>query len=93
MLPTKMLEYVALDMPVIASRTRVISQYFDESMVQFFAPGDPSSLAQSIIYLYQHKNRLVEQILNSRKFTEKYNWKSVSKTYVGLIGHLSENMA
>jgi glycosyltransferase involved in cell wall biosynthesis len=93
LLPTKMLEYVALDMPVIASRTRVISQYFDESMVQFFAPGDPSSLAQNIIYLYQHKNRLVEQILNSRKFTEKYNWESVSKTYVGLIGHLSENMA
>jgi glycosyltransferase involved in cell wall biosynthesis len=91
LLPTKMLEYVALEMPVIASRTRVISQYFDESMVQFFVPGDPASLAQSILDLYHHRDRLNDLILNSKKFTENYNWKSVSKRYVDLIGRLSGN--
>ena len=91
LLPTKMMEYIALDMPVIASRTRVISQYFDESMVQFFSPGDPGSLAQSILDLYHHRDRLNELILNSKKFTENYSWKSVSKKYVDLVGTLAGN--
>ncbi|MGB7876986.1 MAG: glycosyltransferase family 4 protein [Anaerolineales bacterium] len=89
LLPTKMLEYIALDVPVIAAKTRVISQYFDEKMVQFFTPGDPESLAQNIIYLSNHRDRLTEQILNSKKFTEDYSWRSVSRKYVELIKGLS----
>ena len=90
LLPTKMLEYVALDIPVIASKTRVISQYFDDEMVQFFTPGDPESLAQNIIYLNNHRDRLDEQILNTKKFTENYSWQSVSTRYVDLVTQLSE---
>lgn len=91
LLPTKMLEYVALDVPIIAAKTRVISQYFDEGMVQFFTPGDAESLAQNIIYLFNNRDRLNEQILNSKKFTENYSWKSISGKYVELIDEMSES--
>ena len=89
LLPTKMMEYIALGVPVLASRTRVISQYFDEGMVQFFEPGNPRSLANGILYLHRHRDRLKEQIANSRKFNETYNWKSVSRKYVELVGQLA----
>jgi glycosyltransferase involved in cell wall biosynthesis len=92
LLPTKMMEYVALDIPIIASRTRVISQYFDEDMVQFFAPGDPYSLAESIIHLYHHNDRLKDLKMNSKRFSNKYNWPSISKEYVGLVERLSGDL-
>lgn len=88
LLPTKLMEYIALDIPVIASRTRVISQYFDESAIQFFTPGDSESLAQEIVYLYNNRERLDEQVLNYKKFTEVFSWSSISKNYVDLIGKL-----
>lgn len=91
LLPTKMLEYIALDVPVIAAKTRVISQYFDESMVQFFTPGDAESLAQNIVYLYRHRERLKEQSVNSKKFADAYSWRSVSKKYVDLIDRLRKS--
>ena len=89
LLPTKMMEYVALDVPIIASRTRVISHYFNDEMVQFFEPGSPESMARSIVDLYHHRDRLKEKVENSKKFNEIYSWKSVSKKYVGLIEFLS----
>jgi glycosyltransferase involved in cell wall biosynthesis len=91
LLPTKMLEYVALNTPVLASRTRVISKYFDDDMVQFFLPGDPKSLAENIVYLYHQKDRLCEKILNAKKFIEDYSWQSISRDYVKLVGNLSGN--
>jgi glycosyltransferase involved in cell wall biosynthesis len=92
LMPTKMMEYVALDIPIIASRTRVISQYFDENMVQFFTPGDPNSLAESIVHLYHHRERLRDLKMNSKRFSEKYNWPSISKEYVRLIERFSGDM-
>jgi glycosyltransferase involved in cell wall biosynthesis len=92
LLPTKMMEYVALDTPIIASKTRVISHYFDENMVQFFTPGDPDSLARSILHLIRHKDRLRDLKVNSRKFKDKYSWSSISKEYVKLVERLSGNM-
>lgn len=90
LLPTKLLEYVALRKPVIASRTRVISMYFDDSMVEFFTPGDYGSLAESIIALYHGRERLAELAQNSQRFVEKHNWQSISMRYVDLVGRLAE---
>ena len=37
---TKILQFMALGVPVIVSRSRVDSYYFDDSVVQFFEPED-----------------------------------------------------
>jgi glycosyltransferase involved in cell wall biosynthesis len=90
LLPTKLLEYVALNVPVIASRTRVISRYFDDSMIEFFSPGDPASLAESIIGLHNNPDRLMELARNSRRFVEDHNWEAISKDYVALVRRLAD---
>jgi len=48
-LPTKLMEYVALGLPVIAARTSAIATYFDDTMVQFFQPGDVEDLTRSTV--------------------------------------------
>lgn len=91
MLPVKLLEYVALKKPVICSRTETIQAYFDESMVQYFSPGDIDELANCIYYLYNDNNRRSELIKNVDKFNTKYNWMSQKQIYYFIIDNLIEN--
>ncbi len=64
MLPVKLLEYVALGIPVISSSTPTIRAYFDETMVSFFHAGDEEDLASRIVELRadpELRSRLVAQ--------------------------------
>lgn len=88
LLPTKMMEYIALGMPVIAAKTRVISQYFSDDQILFFSPGDENSLAEKIIYASNHWDEMVARTKTYHQFTSMYNWGRVSKLYVELIDSL-----
>lgn len=88
-LPTKLMEYAALEMPVIAARTSAIQSYFNESMVEFFEPGDLEGLAGCISKLYRNPSRLADLRRGSQLFNQKYNWAGVAREYVALIDRLS----
>lgn len=85
LLPTKLMEYVALGTPVIAARTPTITTYFDDQMVQFFTPNDVADLAQCIIQLGQDHNRRERLRQNADKFNQQYSWEKVAADYTALI--------
>ena len=89
MLPTKLLEYVCLGIPSITPRTGTIARYFDESMVRFFDAEDANSLAEAILYLYEHPQER-EQLCRSasEKFLAKYRWSEHKQVYTGLVKKL-----
>ena len=89
LLPTKLMEYVALGTPVIAARTPTIESYFDDTMVKFFKPGDIDDLAACIISLHANRSLLVQFAQNSEKFNQKYGWPSVAANYVALVNRLN----
>ncbi|UCG22666.1 MAG: glycosyltransferase family 4 protein, partial [Chloroflexota bacterium] len=89
LLPTKMMEYIALGTPVIAARTSTIAAYFDDSMVQFFEPGDASSLADSITTLYDDPRRLAQLVNDSDRFNQAYRWNDIAASYVSLVDALN----
>ena len=89
LLPTKMMEYIALGTPVIAARTSTIAAYFDDTMVQFFEPGDVSSLAESITTLYKDPQRLAQLANNSDRFNQAYRWDDIAASYVSLVDTLN----
>ena len=88
-LPTKLMEYAAVCMPVIAARTTAITAYFDQEMVHLFTPGDANELAQGILFLYKDRKRLAQYAQNIKKFNQRYNWRTVAAQYVQLIDRLN----
>jgi glycosyltransferase involved in cell wall biosynthesis len=88
-LPTKLMEYVALGTPVIAARTPAIAAYFDDNMVKFFEPGNITDLANCIVELYSDRRRLAQLARNSDKFNQRYSWTKVAADYVALVDRLS----
>jgi len=52
MLPVKLLEYVALGIPVICARLRTVEHYFSDQSLRFFSSNNPEQLAAAIQDLY-----------------------------------------
>jgi glycosyltransferase involved in cell wall biosynthesis len=92
LLPTKLLEYVALGLPIIAARTPAISTYFDEAMIEFFEPGDPADLARRIEFLSRSVDRRQELVENTERFYRQHSWSEVARTYTGLVDQLNTNL-
>lgn len=88
-LPTKLMEYVALGVPVIASRTPAIQAYFNDSMVQYFSPGAVEELAGCIRELYQDRDRLNRIARNADRFNQEYSWTKLSASYAALVNRLN----
>ncbi len=88
-LPTKMMEYVVMGIPVIAASTTAISNYFNSDMVRFFQPGDAFGLANCILSLYHNQEQLALLAANADRFNEQYNWKKVASGYVANVMQLN----
>ncbi len=87
-LPTKLLEYAALGVPAVSSRTVTTTEYFDDSMVQYFKPGDADDLAAAVLALYRDPARAATLAANARRFTAAHNWPHYREVYLALVERL-----
>ena len=85
-LSSKLLDYVALGIPVVVARLETLGAHFSPDEVTFFEPGDVESLAEAIAWVAQHPDEAREKAEHARKRGEDYSW---SKSRTRLVEALS----
>ncbi len=88
-LSTKILEFMSLGVPVIASRTRVHALYYDESMIQYYDNDDPDELARQILRLKADPALRARLVENARSYVEQNTWDARKHEYTALVDVLA----
>lgn len=84
MLPVKMLEYIALGIPVVVPRLKAIEYYFTDDMVSYFEPENIDSLSQAILNLFRDAHRRKSQAEKARTFLDRYGWENHKMELIAL---------
>ena len=87
-LPTRIFEYLAMNKPVIAPRTRGIQDYFKEDELLFVEPGDVEDLARKIEWVYEHPAETRSVVERGRRVYEKHSWDFERGRFTGLVNGL-----
>ncbi len=85
---TKILEFMALGVPLIVSKTKIDSYYFNDSLVKFFESENEADLAASILLL-RCDSKLRERLAaNASKYAQQNNWDVKKEEYLRLVDSL-----
>lgn len=74
MLPVKMLESIALGIPVVTARLETISYYFQDEMVFFFEPENVESLASNILDAFNDPSLRACKCKCAKSFLNTFGW-------------------
>ena len=85
---TKIMEFMALGVPVIVSDTTVDTYYFDSSIVHFFRAGDEQDLGRAMLLLIRDARLRDELARNAASFVGKNNWGVLKKKYFEIVDSL-----
>jgi len=90
---TKIMEFMALGVPVIASRTKIDSYYHDDSMLRFFESDNEADLARAIIQLRNDPELRRQLAVNASRYIRHNNWKEKGQEYLKLVDTLVSKKA
>jgi glycosyltransferase involved in cell wall biosynthesis len=74
LLPTKLMEYAALGMPTIVSRTGLIQSYFADDMVRYVTPACVDDLRRALIELASDPGARCRLGRNIQRFSRDHTW-------------------
>jgi glycosyltransferase involved in cell wall biosynthesis len=87
---TKILEFMALGVPVIVSDTKIDEYYFDNSLVQFFRAGNEEDLARSMLEMIRDDEKRARFVKSAFMFVQKNTWVIKKQEYLDLVDSLAQ---
>ena len=75
--------------PVIASRTKVDTYYFDDSVVRFFPSGDVQGLADAMTELIRSKDLRDSLSAHGKQYVARNSWDVRKQDYLDLVDSLT----
>jgi glycosyltransferase involved in cell wall biosynthesis len=85
---TKILEFMAIGVPVIVADTQVDRYYFDDSVVCFFRGGEEEDLACRMLNLIRDPDHRKLLVANAARFVETVDWTAKQHEYLSLVDRL-----
>lgn len=89
-LPTKLLEYASLGIPVITFRNPVIARYFPEDSVRYVDPATPETLAEAMRDLARNPEKALAQARRATEVMAGLRWSEQKKHYFAVIDRLAK---
>ncbi len=88
-LSTKVLEYAAMDKPVVASRLPTVERYFSPDTLSVYEPGDPESLAATILGLVDDAPGRLDRVDRTRRRMDELSWTRQAEAYRRVVDRLT----
>jgi glycosyltransferase involved in cell wall biosynthesis len=85
---TKTMEFMAMNVPVIASRTRIDEFYFNDDLLQFYDSDNVEDMAAKILDLANNPDRRAALCANASEFIALNNWDVKKHEYLDLVDRL-----
>jgi glycosyltransferase involved in cell wall biosynthesis len=92
-LSTKILEFMALGVPVIASKTKIHAYYYDDSVIQYYEDDDADRLAEQILRLKNDAGLRSRLVASAKEYVRENNWDSRKHEYLELVDTLTHTRA
>jgi glycosyltransferase involved in cell wall biosynthesis len=88
-LPTKLLEYLALGIPTVVTRTETTDYYFEPGELTTVERPDADSLAEAIAPLLADPAEARRRLDSARRFFSRHAWERERAEYVALAERLA----
>jgi len=86
---TKIMEFMSQGVPVVVSRTKIDTFYFEEGVVHFFRSGDSQAMADAMLDVVNNKELRESLVTRGYEYVEQNGWGRNKKEYLDLIDSLS----
>ena len=87
---TKIMEFMSLKVPVVASSTKIERFYFDDTLVRFFESGNAESLGNAIVEVLQNDEMRQKMVDKALEYATRHSWQRRQNAYLDLVDTLIE---
>ena len=87
-LSTKLLEYAAMGVPIVASSLSTFRRHFTDDAIRFVPGGDPEALARAIEGLVDDPEGTVRMGREAQRQARAYDWEAQKARYVSIVSGL-----
>lgn len=85
---TKIMEFMAAGLPVVASETKIDRHYFGDGYVHFFKSGNPEDMARAIKEVIQDPTLHERLVRRGLEYVHRENWSRKSQEYLAIVDGL-----
>jgi glycosyltransferase involved in cell wall biosynthesis len=82
------MEFMSQGVPVVVSRTKIDSYYFDEGDVHFFPSGDSQALADAMLEVIEDEALRKTLVANGLEYARLNSWDQKKNEYLKLVDTL-----
>ena len=85
---SKILDFMASGIPIVASHTVIDEYYFDDSMISFFEPENHEDMARRIVELFRDPSRRRALSIRGKEYAERNSWDIKKKEFVAIANSI-----
>ena len=87
-LSTKLLEYAAMGVPIVASDLATFRHHFSDAAIRFVPGGDPDALARAVEALVDDPAGTASLGIEAQRQAAAYDWEVQKARYMGIVDRL-----